>query len=577
MNDPRYDVAIIGGGPAGSTTATFLRKYNPKLKVVILEREKFPRDHVGESQLPIIGKVLDEMGVWDKVERANFPVKIGATYRWGRKEGLWDFQFLENGIYSDDPRPGKYKGERTLTAFQVDRAVYDKILLDHAASLGTEVREQTTVRQVKREGDKVTGLVLADGSEITARYYIDCSGHTGIIRRAMGVETTCPTHLQNIAIWEYWQNAEWATTVGAAATRILVMSLGYGWMWFIPLSPTRTSLGLVLPAEYYKNSGKKPKELYDEAIRSEPLISHLTRNGQSEGNLYTTKDWSFLSDRLVGENWFLAGEACGFADPILSAGMSLAHMGGRDVAYTIMALDKGEYDAEWLKARYDEAHRTQIGNHISFADFWYTHNGVFTDLADFTQKIAGERGLNMTPAEAWQWFGTGGFIEENATISYGTYSLGAARAISAEFLGGEMHWESVGKTHFKLDLEGAEKAWNAEMTNGQIIRRRCYKRDGKFLPVTGLVGWLVQILRTEKSYEDLIAESRKYIAANRIPESGFVEFRLGMINALEAMIGGGWVTTRTDPNARAIPAVDLGTEGVIHDNEDMALDTPSPA
>src|SRR5476651_239244 len=153
-----FDVAIIGGGPAGSTVGSFLKKYNPSLKVVILEREKFPRDHVGESQLPVISAVLDEIGVWDKVEAANFPIKVGATYRWGRTTDLWDFEFLPDGKLEPQARPAKFAGQRRQTAFQVDRAEYDKILLDHAESLGCIVRQETQVRSVLHEGDRVAGL-----------------------------------------------------------------------------------------------------------------------------------------------------------------------------------------------------------------------------------------------------------------------------------------------------------------------------------------------------------------------------------------------------------------------------------
>src|SRR5580692_1733801 len=116
------DVAIIGGGPAGATVGTLLRKYNPSLRVAIFERTQFPRDHVGESQLPVISSVLDEMGVWGKVESAGFPIKVGATYRWGRTDDLWDLDFLHGAKFESLERPGKWIGQRRLTAFQVDRA-----------------------------------------------------------------------------------------------------------------------------------------------------------------------------------------------------------------------------------------------------------------------------------------------------------------------------------------------------------------------------------------------------------------------------------------------------------------------
>ncbi|MBV8514105.1 MAG: tryptophan 7-halogenase, partial [Acidobacteria bacterium] len=117
-----YDLAIVGGGPAGSTVASLLKKYQPELKVAIFEREKFPREHIGESQLPAISPILNELGAWDKVEAANFPIKVGATYRWGNTKGLWKFDFLLHP-FEDEPRPGKYNQQRESTAFQVDRSV----------------------------------------------------------------------------------------------------------------------------------------------------------------------------------------------------------------------------------------------------------------------------------------------------------------------------------------------------------------------------------------------------------------------------------------------------------------------
>ena len=91
---PDFDVAIIGGGPAGTTVASLLRKYNPDLSVLILEKEKFPREHVGESQLPLVSHILAEMGVWEKVEAANFPIKLGVSYTWGQVSEPWEFDFF---------------------------------------------------------------------------------------------------------------------------------------------------------------------------------------------------------------------------------------------------------------------------------------------------------------------------------------------------------------------------------------------------------------------------------------------------------------------------------------------------
>ena len=116
-----HDVVIIGGRPAGSTCGTLLKLYNSDLDVVIVEREKFPREHIGESLLPALSVLMDEMFVWDKVEAAGFPVKIGATYRWGSTPDLWDLEFIPSEVFTDEDRPGTFEGLRTFTAFQVDR------------------------------------------------------------------------------------------------------------------------------------------------------------------------------------------------------------------------------------------------------------------------------------------------------------------------------------------------------------------------------------------------------------------------------------------------------------------------
>ena len=560
------DVAIIGGGPAGTTVGTLLKKYNPRLNVMIFERERFPRDHVGESQLPLIAPVLVEMGVWDKVEAAGFPVKIGATYRWGRTDDLWDFEFIPDGNFLPEARPAKYAGQRTLTAFQVDRAIYDDILLEHAQSVGCKVRQETAVRTIHRTGDHIDGIVLGDGTEVQARYYIDASGHGGLIRRNMGIEIECPSTLQNIAIWDYWQNAEWAAKIGVGGTRIQILSLPYGWIWFIPLGPERTSIGLVVPAQYYKDSGKKPEELYLDAMSADPVITHLTRKASREMKLSTTKDWSFIAERLAGDNWFLAGESAGFADPILSAGMTLAHVGGRDVAYAILALERKDHDPEWLRNYYSSTHRAQVRQHIRFADFWYTSNGVFSDLRDFAREMAADAGLTMTSEEAWRWLGQGGFIERNSGTDIGLYGLFFTKEIIASFTGDAVHYQIVGKTHFVADLEGAEKDWTAELADGRITRRRMYRRNGKILPLMGVMGWLVPFLKEERSLGEIVADSRRFAREMKISDSGMTGFWSAIIKDLEVLVSDGWVVARTDPGIEGMPPIDVDFSQIIHPN-----------
>jgi 2-polyprenyl-6-methoxyphenol hydroxylase-like FAD-dependent oxidoreductase len=141
----KVDVAIVGGGPGGSTVASFLKKHQPSLEVAILERDSFPRDHVGESQLPPTSRVLHELGAWDRIEAERFPIKIGASYTWGKTTEPWVFGFIPEAEIGDTTRPGKYEGWRRRVALQVDRSRYDQVLLQHAASLGAHVLQPARV------------------------------------------------------------------------------------------------------------------------------------------------------------------------------------------------------------------------------------------------------------------------------------------------------------------------------------------------------------------------------------------------------------------------------------------------
>ncbi len=540
-----YDAVIIGGGPAGATAGTLLKKYCPEFKVAIFEKEQFPRDHIGESQLPAISAILDEMGVWNKVEAANFPIKIGSTNRWGKNPELWDLEFIPSEKFVDQPRPGRYEGQRRYTAFQVDRSIYDKILLDHAETVGVEVHQKTAVRTVLREGDRVKGLELSSGHHVTAKHYVDASGHLGVLRRAMGVNCEYPSSLKNIALWDYWQNADWAVKIGVGGTRIQVMSLGYGWLWFIPLGPTRTSIGLVVPVDYYKQRGLRPEQLYMEAVGQEERIANLLTSATREKKFETTTDWSFISERQSGENWFLAGESGGFADPVLSAGMTMAHASGREVAFTILEMNKGELDQDWLRKRYDERQTQRVWSHIRFADFWYTANAQFVDIKNHVKEIAQDSGLDLSPENAWRWLAQGGFIDEDLRVGVGGFSFFLVKELGG-FLADLPQESTLERFNvFKLNLEGATYRSGAKFHEGRVTESHCYVREGHRLPVDGRFDVLVNALQKATSLDRIVVELR--CAVERAEPSSRARIFSGLIEGLEAMIDDGWVEASLDP------------------------------
>lgn len=506
------------------------------------------------------------MDCWDKIEQANFPIKIGATLRWGKQPELWDFEFFPGDKFKEEARPARYEGQRQQTAFQVDRAIYDDILLRHAAESGCEVRQGVKVSKVLGGSDRVEALELESGEHVEARYYVDASGNSGILRRAMQVPCDYPSILQNIAIYDYWQNAEWAIKIGVGGTRIQVRSLGYGWLWFIPLGPTRTSVGLIIPAETYKQMGKKPAEIYAEALAEEPELSRLLKNATSEGKLSTTKDWSFLAERQAGENWFLVGECAGFADPILSAGVTMAHLGAQQAAYTILELDRARLDAAWLKDQFSQRQIRRIKTHISFGEYWYTANAQFKDLKEFTAELAKVNGLELTPDKAWRWLAQGGFIDEDLTVGVGGFSLLGVRS-SADFLTDlEIDSPLEENNVLTLDLSGATWRDAAVYFEGGVKKSGSYTRDGKVLPIQGHFEVLVNLLQKERRLP-AIAQMMAQMAKERSHEPDVRMFLSMLPEAIEGMIRDGWIRASYDP---ALPKVSLISDRTgFHLNRDM--------
>lgn len=559
-----YDVAIIGGGPGGTTVGALLRKYNPNLKVAIIERETFPREHVGESQLPGIGSILHEMGAWDKIEAANFIIKLGVTYTWGKTRDPWVFGFIPLEEVREDPRPAPFEGWRKRVALQVERSVYDDILLQHAASLGCEVLQPVGVTGIEREEDTVRSLSLSDGRRITAKHYVDASGHAAIVRRAMSVPLDVPTKLQNIAFWDYWTKPGLNKPIlEKSAVRVHIRSLPYGWLWCIALSEDRTSAGLVCPAEFFKTCGKTPVQLYAESVAAEASVAQMLQGASREGEVRRTKDWSFVAERAHGQNWFLAGEALGFADPILAAGLTLTHTCARHCAYVILELERGEHARDWLLSNYDEIQLRRVRQHIKFADYWYSGNGQFSAIQENCAAIAAEAGLRLTPDAAFRWLSHGGIDDDFGNSAIGGLSVSGIRGIQWR-LGHDndapIRNQIDGKTHFKLRLDGAEKILLPELANGRIQPITAHVRNGETLPLAG--GYKLAVAALEKS--PLATELLRFLqaAAKGLAPADQKHLIDTSVQCLELMVTNGWVKTSQEHGKPAL-SVSSPREGQI--------------
>jgi hypothetical protein len=381
----------------------------------------------------------------------------------------------------------------------------------------------------------------------------------------MEVDCDYPSSLQNIALWDYWQNADWAVEIGVGGTKIQIMSLGYGWIWFIPLGPTRTSVGLVVPVNYYKSQGLKPEKLYLDALGEDERISRLLTNATREDKFATTKDWSFLAERHSGENWFLAGESSGFADPILSAGMTMAHAAGREVAYSILETERGELDGEWLRRQYDHRQAQRITSHIRFADFWYTANAQFKDIKEFVQGIARDAGLDLTPDKAWAWLAQGGFIDEEAFTGVGGYSFFMVKGLG-NFLADVQADSPLEKCNrFRLNLDGATQKTGAQYHQGRVHKVQSYTRRDKVLPLEGNFQILVHVLQRASTTDEILEYLKLQFRAVP-PQHRDRRFML-MMESFEAMIQDGWVDASLDATQKKLTQIRYIDES-IHLNRD---------
>jgi hypothetical protein len=366
----------------------------------------------------------------------------------------------------------------------------------------------------------------------------------------MGVEIEEPSLLRNIAVWDYWNDAEWAVQLGIGGTRIQILSLGYGWVWFIQIGDSRTSVGFVCPADYYRKSGLTPEQLYVKALSEEPRVCELLSAASREHRLATTKDWSFIAKRMSGENWFLAGESQGFADPILSAGLTLTHTSAREVAYILLEAQRGG-DLEWLRSQYETRNSRRIRQHIKFADYWYTGNGNFNDLRDYVSTIAGEAGLDLDGEKAFQWLGTGGFIEEDMGVA----GLATLRIDQVHQIGQRLsHTAPVSSLHgynlFLLDLKGAEETKIAIFDEGRISTISALRRGNKVLPLGGYFSWVIQGLKHSAQLDSMIPYLAEQTAKQGIRFDQ--TFHARITETLEAMARDGWIKRKVSASAPLI-------------------------
>jgi flavin-dependent dehydrogenase len=357
---PRSDpeVLIIGGGPGGSTAAALLAQQ--KHKVLLLERERFPRFHIGESLLPYNHRLFAELGVLSRLEAAGFIVKRGVQFHTGDGRRFAQFDF-RRGHFTREP-----------LAFQVERSAFDHLLLDHARAVGAEVREGWTVARVERRSGGATVTATAPDGALHAfdsPWVIDASGRANLTGTAEGLREFHPRH-RKLAIYSHFCGV--ALDPGERGGDTVIVRLKNAWFWIIPLGPDKASVGCVMEKEDYTRAGRSPEETFHAYVQGHLLLRQRMHKARALRPFELTTDFSYLNRRLADPRVLRVGDAAGFIDPIFSSGVFLAMFSGRLAARVVTrGLATGSL-AERESRHYEHHVRAAMRTYWRLVEAFYT-------------------------------------------------------------------------------------------------------------------------------------------------------------------------------------------------------------
>ncbi|GIF40070.1 tryptophan 7-halogenase [Actinoplanes xinjiangensis] len=403
-----FDVVVVGGGPAGSTAATVVAMRGHR--VMLLEKETFPRYQIGESLLPsTVHGICRILGVTDEVGRAGFTVKNGGTFRWGRNPEPWRFSFAMS------PR----LPEPTSTALQVERAKFDHILLRNAARVGVDVREQCQVRGVIEADGRVQGVEYTDAGgarhTVHARYVVDASGNTSRIHGRVGGSRVYSDFFRNLAVFGYFAGGDRLPQPNAG--NIFCAAFDAGWLWYIPLRDNLTSVGAVVSAEHRAAVQGDPRAVWRSMIEACPEISSKlvgvpVATEQPYDQVRVRKDYSYWKQSFSSPGMLLVGDAACFVDPVISSGVHLATYGALLAARSINACLDGAVPEQRSLAEFEARYRRE---YALFYEFLMSFYDMQSDESSYFWQAKRVTAVDATEAAAFAEL-VGGLVPGEAGV-----------------------------------------------------------------------------------------------------------------------------------------------------------------
>lgn len=304
------DVLVIGGGPAGSAIGTLLARRG--WHTVVLEKDRHPRFHIGESLLPLSLPYFEQLGVREELDRIGLR-KYAAEFHSMYHGKNVAFQF---GDALDKAYP---------FAYEVRRSEFDHILMKNCAAQGAEVHEACRVDAVEYGGQTIASVSSVDTEgrrqRWQARFYIDATGRDTLLADRLGVKEANPRH-RSAALYGHFQGAErWP---GRDEGNISIYWFDHGWFWMIPLRDGTMSVGAVCRPEYLKSRAVPVEQFFRDTIDLCPGVSARLADARLAGGVTATGNYSYQSRRMAGENFIMVGDAYAFIDPVFSSGVHLA-------------------------------------------------------------------------------------------------------------------------------------------------------------------------------------------------------------------------------------------------------------